>query len=61
LAYLEQCRNYHEAWLKKDKELKMPVLNIRTDEEANFVDESDPGVLWLERIELFLDILAKKT
>jgi deoxycitidine kinase/deoxyguanosine kinase len=61
LAYLEQCRNYHEAWLKKDNGLKIPVLNIQTDEEANFTDESDPGLLWLDRIELFLDILVKKT
>jgi hypothetical protein len=60
LAYLEQCRNYHETWLKHDKNLKIPVLNIRTDEEANFNDESDPGLLWLDRIEVFLDLLSNK-
>jgi len=60
LAYLEQCRNYHEAWLKNNAQLKMPVLNIRTDEEANFSDESDPGLLWLDRIEVFLDLLSNK-
>ena len=60
LAYLEQCRNYHEAWLKNNAQIKMPVLNIRTDEEANFSDESDPGLLWLDRIEVFLDLLSNK-
>jgi deoxycitidine kinase/deoxyguanosine kinase len=57
LAYLEQCQNYHEVWLKNNKELKMPVLNIRTDEEANFTDDLDPGRLWLDRIEDFLEDL----
>lgn len=60
LAYLEQCRNYHEVWLKNNKELKMPVLNIRTDEDANFADDLDPGLLWLDRIEIFLDNLSNK-
>jgi deoxycitidine kinase/deoxyguanosine kinase len=60
LAYLEQCRNYHEAWLKNDNDLKIPVLNIQTDEEANFRDESDPGLLWLDRIDIFLDTIVKK-
>lgn len=60
LAYLEQCRNYHEAWLKSNNESKMPVLTIRTDAEANFTDDLDPGRLWLDRIEDFLEELINK-
>jgi deoxycitidine kinase/deoxyguanosine kinase len=60
LAYLHQCRNYHEEWLKNNNNLNIPVLNIQTDEDANFSDDSDPGLLWLDRIEVFLDNLANK-
>lgn len=59
LAYLEQCRNYHERWLKNNSESKMPVLTIRTDAEANFTDDLDPGRLWLDRIEDFLEELDR--
>jgi len=55
LAYLEQCRNYHENWINGN--IDVPVLQIRTDADANFVDDCDPGRRWLDRIEDFLESL----
>lgn len=53
LAYLENCHNYHENWLKEESQTYRNKIVIQGDTDI----EKDPAVLnnWLLRCKLFIN------
>jgi deoxyadenosine/deoxycytidine kinase len=60
--YLKSCREYHENWLLRGKDLgKCKVLHIITDEDATYdpLNNDDCGNRWIRQIEDFIGKLQK--
>jgi len=51
LEYLKKCREYHETWLNHTA---MPVLHLNTNAEATYMGSEDPGSIWLNEIDDFI-------
>lgn len=62
VEYLKSCRDYHENWLLKGKDLgNCKVLHIITDEDATYdpLNNDDCGNRWIRQINSFVDKLKK--